>query len=195
MLAEPGVAYSAPDRDAVTVMNEILGGAYSSRIFRNLREARSYTYGAFSSFAMRHGAGPFSAGGAFDAAHIGDAIRELFHEIAAIRGADVTREELAAAKHHLILALPARFESASDITRALALLVVHDLSLDEWSTLAPRIDAVTIADVRRAALAHLHPDQMKIVVTGDRRTLAPILDGLGFGPTELRDADGTIVKP
>ena len=195
MLAEPGVAYSAPDRDAITVMNEILGGAYSSRIFRNLREARSYTYGAFSSFAMRHGAGPFSAGGAFDAAHIGDAIRELFHEIVAIREADVTRDEIAAAKRHLILALPARFESASDITRALALLAVHDLSLDEWSTLAPRVDAVTIADVRRAAVAHLHPDRMKIVVTGDRRTLAPILAALGFGPTELRDADGTIVKP
>ncbi len=195
MLAEPGVAYAAPDRLAVTVMNEILGGAYASRIFRNLREARSYTYGAFSTFAMRHGAGPFSAGGAFNAAHIGDAIRELFHEIAAIRDEDVSRDELDAAKRHLILALPARFESASDITRAMSLLVVHDLPIDEWSTLAARIDAVTIADVRRAARAHLHPDQMKIVVTGDRRSLEPILGGLGYGPLEVRDADGVVVKP
>jgi predicted Zn-dependent peptidase len=195
MLAEPGIAQRAPDRDAVVVMNEILGGAYSSRIFRNLRETHAYTYGAFSSFAMRHGAGPFSAGGAFDAAHVGDAIRELVHEITAMRDADVSPDELAAAKRHLVLALPARFESASDVTRSLATIVAHDLPLDEWSTFAPRIDAVSVADVRRAAQAHLHPDQMKIIVTGDRRTLEPILAGLGLGPVELRDADGLAERP
>lgn len=194
MLAEPGVAFSSSDRDAVAVMNEILGGAYASRIFRNLRETHAYTYGAFSSFALRHGPGPFSAGGAFDAAHVGDAIRELFAEVNAIRDADVSPEELAAAKRHLVLALPARFEAASDLTRALATIAVHGLPLDEWSTYAARIGAVGVADVRRVARAHLHPDRMKVIVTGDRRQLTPALEQLGLGPIELRDADGAIVE-
>jgi zinc protease len=192
MLAEPGIAYAAPDRHAVLVMNEILGGAYSSRIFRNLREEHAYSYGAFSSFTMRRGPGPFSAGGSIDAAHVADAVRELLREVVAIRDADVTPEELATAKRHLALSQTARFESASDVTRALGVIAIHELGLDEWSTFAARVDRVTISDVRRAANEHLHPDRMKIVVTGDRE-LVPALVSLGFGAVEIRDADGAVV--
>jgi zinc protease len=195
MIAEAGVPYGAPDRHAVLVMNEILGGAYASRIFRNLRETHGYTYGAFSSFAMRRGPGPFSAGGAIEPAHVGDAVRELLREIASIRDADVGDAELASAKRHLVASQIARFESVSDITRALGAIAIHELALDEWSTFAPRVDAVTIADVRRAANDHLHPERMKIVVTGDRGELAPILASLGLGAIELRDPDGAVVAP
>jgi zinc protease len=190
-LAEPGIAYSAPDRHAVIVMNEILGGAYSSRIFRNLRETHAWTYGAFSTFAMRHGPGPFSAGGSIDVVHVGDSIRELLREVNAMRDADVSAEELSLAKRHLVLSQPSRFEAASDVTRALGTIVVHELPLDDWATFAARIDAVTIEDVRRAANAHLHPDRMKIIVTGERQKLEPML--APFGSIEVRDADGAIV--
>jgi len=193
-LAEPGIAYSARDRNAVVVMNEILGGAYSSRIFRNLRETHAWTYGAFSTFALRRGPGPFSAGGSFDAAHVGDAIRELLREVNAIRDADVSADELASAKRHLASSQLSRFETASDVTRALAAIAIHELPLDEWSTFAARIDAITVDDVRRAANAHLHPDRMKIIVTGDRQKLEPELASLGLGPIEVRDADGAVVR-
>ena len=50
-----GVARSTPDYFPITVMNTVLGGAFSSRLNLNLREKHGYTYGAQSQFDMRVG--------------------------------------------------------------------------------------------------------------------------------------------
>ena len=58
-VASLGVARSAPDFEAVELMNTILGGLFTSRINLNLREDKGYTYGAFSTFAARREPGPY----------------------------------------------------------------------------------------------------------------------------------------
>ncbi len=193
-VAEVGVPFSTPDRDAIAVMNAILGGMFSSRINLNLREKHAYTYGARSGFAMRHGAGPFAAGGAIIADKTAPAIHELFTEVGGIRDAEVSAEELAGAKESIRLAMPARFETVSAVTDALSDLVVHDLALDEYEKRPGRIDAVTAADVKKAALAHLHPQKMRVIIVGDRKALGESLETLHMGAAEVRDAFGDLVK-
>ena len=58
-VATIGVPRNTPDYEALRVMNEVLGGLFSSRINLNLREAHGYTYGASSQFVFRRAAGPF----------------------------------------------------------------------------------------------------------------------------------------
>lgn len=193
LVAETGIPMKAKDRDAVNVMNAILGGVFSSRINMNLREAHAYTYGAGSRFAMRHGAGPFSAGGAIFADKTSPAIGELFKEIGRITSSEVTTDELADAKEHIKLALPGRFETVGEVTDALEELAVYDLPLDEYATLSKRVDAVTAADVKKAAVAHLHPSTLRVVVVGDRKKLETGLEELKLGAPELRDAFGDLV--
>src|SRR5262249_57332178 len=53
-----GVPRSTPDYFALTVMNTLLGGSFTSRLNMNLREKHGYTYGPSSTFDMRVGAGP-----------------------------------------------------------------------------------------------------------------------------------------
>jgi predicted Zn-dependent peptidase len=190
-VAEEGVPLSTPDRTPLRVMNLILGGLFSSRINLDLREAHAYTYGASSRFAMRHGAGPFMAGGAMFAEHTTDAIREIQAQIARIRDEAVTADELADAKEHAKLALPARFESVDEVTDALEDVAVYGLPLDEYATLAARVDAVTANDVQRVAKQWLRPDAMRLVVTGDRAKIEKDLSALG--PVELRDAFGDVI--
>jgi zinc protease len=74
-LAEVGVAANSPDRDAVTVLNTIFGGMFSSRVNLNLREAHAYTYGASSFFDGRHGAGPVRGRGQREGRHDGSCHR------------------------------------------------------------------------------------------------------------------------
>ncbi len=193
-VAEVGVPFAAPDRDAIVVMNAILGGMFSSRINLNLREKHAYTYGAGSGFAMRHGAGPFTAGGAIISDKTAPAIHELFTELTGIRENEVTAEELTGAKESIRLAMPARFETVRSVTDALADLVVHDLPTDEYEKRPARIDAVTAADVKKAAQAHLHPQKMKVIVVGDRKVLGESLEALHMGAAEVRDAYGDLVK-
>ena len=58
-VASLGVARATPDFEALEVMNTLLGGLFTSRINLNLREDKGYTYGAFSTFAVRREPGPF----------------------------------------------------------------------------------------------------------------------------------------
>ena len=58
-VASIGAPRATPDYEALRVMNETLGGLFSSRINLNLREEHGYTYGANSQFVFRRAAGPF----------------------------------------------------------------------------------------------------------------------------------------
>ena len=192
LVAAEGAPQGSPDRIPLGVMNLILGGMFSSRINLELRENRAYTYGAYSRFAMRHGAGAFTAGGAMFADHTADAAKELAAQVDRIRDQPVADEELADAKESAKLALPARFEGVDEVTGALQDLVVYGLPLDEYATRVARIDAVTAADVQRVAKKWLRPDRLRIVVTGDR---AKVEKGLAaLGTIEIRDAYGDVVR-
>jgi predicted Zn-dependent peptidase len=191
-VVEQGAPFASKDRIPLTVMNLILGGMFSSRINLDLREAKAYTYGAHSRFSMRHGAGPFSAGGAIFADHTADAVKALLAQVTRMRDEPVTADELSDAKEQARLALPARFEGVEEVAATLQDLAVYDLPLDEYQTRAARIDAVTAADVQRVAKQWLRPKELRIVVAGDRAKIEKDLSALG--PIELRDAYGDPVK-
>lgn len=193
-LAQVGVPFSTPDRDAISVLNAILGGTFGSRINMNLREKNGYTYGARTRFGLLRGAGSFTAGGAMKTEATAPAIKELFNEIAAIRDREVTAEELSAAKEQLKLAMPSRFETVGDITGALEDLAVYDLPLDDFDKRVARIEAVSAADVKRIATQLLHPKTMKVVVVGDKSRIQGELEPLNLGAVDQRDPYGDALK-
>jgi len=59
IIGQPGFRATDPDYLSMVAMNHVLGGGFSSRMNMNLREKHGYTYGAFSSFDLRPGAGAF----------------------------------------------------------------------------------------------------------------------------------------
>jgi zinc protease len=189
-LAEVGLPRLAPDRDAVSVMNTIFGGMFSSRINLNLREKNAYTYGAGSTFHMRHGAGPFTVGGNIVADKTAPAIAEIFGELRRMRDEPVTEKDLENAKENIKRAMPGRFETVTEVTGALSDIAVYGLPLDEYATRPARIDKITADDVIKASKAHLHLDAIKIIVVGDRKKLESSLETLHLGVVEQLDAYG-----
>ncbi|MCC6554533.1 MAG: insulinase family protein [Polyangiaceae bacterium] len=186
----PGVARSTPDYEAILVMNTILGGKFSSRLNMNLREKHAYTYGARSGFDMRHGPGPFTAGGAIVRDGTGPAVKEILSEIRRIRGELVSAEELEDAKLNLIRQLPARFETAGATASTLSGLAMYHLSLDELANRAAKIRRVTREDVRRVAEAYLVPEKMRVVMVADAGAVRDQLTALGLGDVEVQQAPG-----
>jgi predicted Zn-dependent peptidase len=187
-VVEVGVPRRSPDFDAITIMNTILGGQFSARINMNLREAHAYTYGAFSSFDMRHHAGPFAISGEIVREHTGEAVAEIMKELARIRDEPVSEEELADAKAHLIKQLPARFETVSATAATLAALSVYGLPLDEFATRPARWAKITREDVQRAAKAHLVPIAQHVVLVGDAKVVKAQLESLKLGDVVVRPA-------
>ncbi len=185
-LAEVGVIAGAPDRDAVAVMNAILGGMAASRM-------RLHVKGAVSRFDGRHGRGPFVASATATADRTVTTVSELMKEVHKMQDGLVTPAELSRAKESLELALPGRFETVDAATQTLTEVSAYRLPLDEYATLPARMEKVTAAEVQRAARAHLAPDALHVVVVGDRSRLESALSSLKLGPIEARDAFGDLV--
>jgi zinc protease len=185
-----GVPRRHPDYFPITVMNAILGGLFSSRINLNLREAHAYTYGAFSSFDWRRGAGPFTVSTAVRSDVTDAAVREILLEIDRLRESGVSDAELTLATSYLDGVFPIRFESTTAIANALASLTAYGLPDDYFDTYRSRIQGITAEDVLQAARSYLHPDQLQIVTVGDPATVRDPLEALTIGRVQTYDAEG-----
>ena len=185
-----GIDRSNPDYYAVQVMNSILGGSGTARLFQNLREDKGYTYGAYSRFTYRRGAGPFAAYGEIQTISTKEAVQEFLKELSGIRGGrPITQQELEVNKQSFIRRFPAGFETVGGISNQLANLVTYNLPDSYFNDYIAKVNAVTIDDVNRVANKYLDPDKMAIVIVGDRKVIEPGLKELGR-PITFLDTEG-----
>ncbi len=192
-IGQVGVDRSNPDFYSLQIMNSILGGGGSARLFNNLRENKGYTYGAYSRFVYRRGAGPFSASAEVQTAVTKESIVEFMKELNGIRGSiPVTQTELENNKQGLIRRYPSGFETVGQISGQLTNLIIYDLPDTYFNDYISKINAVTLADVNRVANKYLDPSKMSIVIVGDRKLIEPKLKELGYSITFV-DADGNPV--
>ncbi|MDQ6829203.1 MAG: insulinase family protein [Gemmatimonadota bacterium] len=187
-----GLTRANPDYFPLTVMNAVLGGLFSSRINLNLREAHGYTYGAFSGFDWRRQAGPFTVQSAVRTDATVAAAGEIIAEVDRIRSEAIAERELSLAADYLAGVFPIRYETTSDIARALSALVVYGLPIDYFDRYRANITAVTADDVLRVAREHLHPEELQIVIVGDPAQVRVPLEAMQFGPVTVYDAEGSI---
>jgi predicted Zn-dependent peptidase len=190
----PGAARSTPDYFPLRVLNTVLGGSFTSRLNQNLREARGYTYGAGSAFELRRAVGPFVAEAEVTGAKTDSALAEFMKELRAI-GDTVPAAELDKAKRYLVLQLPSRFETTGDIAAQLVPLVVYGLPLDFYNQFTARVQAVTQADVQRAARRYVDPSRFVVVVVGDRKTVEPAVRRLNLGPVTAARVEDVLGTP
>ncbi len=193
-IGQVGIERGNPDFYAVQVMNAILGGGGSARLFMNLREDKGYTYGAYSRFSFRRGAGPFSASAEIQTGSTKESIIEFMKELNGIRGAiPVSNEELENNKQSLIRRYPSGFETVGAISNQLANLVTFGLPDSYFNDYISKVNAVTVGDVTRVANKYLDPSKMSIVIVGDRKTVESGLKDLGY-PLTILDADGNSIS-
>jgi zinc protease len=188
-----GVPRSTPDYVRLEVMNNILGGLFSSRINNNLREEHGYTYGGFSFFMYRRGPGLFLAGGGIRTDATAPAIQELFKELERIRSGPPTAEELSLSKGSFSHSLAGLFESSEQTASTIGEMFTYDLPLDYYQDLPTKVDAVTSDDVQRMAEKYIHPETSVVIGAGDRAKIEDSLKKLSLGPVEVRDYEGNLV--
>jgi zinc protease len=192
-IGQVGVPRSTPDYFTRLVLNQMLGGAFVSRVNLNLREAKGYTYGARTSFDYRRGAGPFTASAGVQTAVTKESVSEFLKELRGIRGEiPVTEMELNQAKESLIRGFPRTFETPAQIAARLTDVALYGLSDNYFDTYISGIQKVTAADVARFAKEAIDPDHLAILVVGDRSVIEPGLKSLqGIGATvTVLDAEG-----
>jgi zinc protease len=196
MVGQPAVPRSSPDYLALTLLNSVLGGSFTSRLNQNLREQHGYTYGAASRFTFGADPGPFVAYAQVKTEVTGPALKETLYELQRAVSEPLTSDELAKGRALLAYDLVQMLEHADSAAGGISALYVYDLPLDEYRTVVNRLKALTAQDVQAAAKRALQPEKMVITVAGDRKALEPQLQreaALKLPAPQLRDPSGKLV--
>jgi zinc protease len=183
-MGQVGVSRHTEDFYSIVIMNTILGGAFTSRLNMNLRQVHGYTYGAYSSFSFRPLPGPFLANSSVQAEVTDSAITEFLIELRGIQE-PVPERELAKARNSVALSYPESFQSISAVAGQLNNVAIYGLPDDYFNTYTERMLAVTADDVQRVAGTYIDPENLAIVVVGDREKIEEGLQALEYGPVKV----------
>lgn len=170
---------SNPDYLASRVLNHILGGGSSSRLFMNLREKKGYTYGAYSSIGADKLITSFSANASVKQTATDSAINEIIYEIKNLRENGVTAEELVSAKANLSGSFGRSLESPSTIANFAINTERYNLPKDFYATYLQKLNALTVEDINAAAKKFMKPDNMYITVVGNGAAIEKSLLAIG----------------
>jgi len=175
LLGHMGVTRGDPDRHAIELMNLILGGnGFSSRLVERLRTKEALAYWVGSSYPTTNpGRSLFRVSIQTASDKAPRAIQAVREEMRRLQAEPVSPAELASAKDFLTNTFAFRFSSRLATLRLLMSLELQGRPTNDLEGLLDRFQAVTPADIQRAARQHLHPEALTILVMG--------------GPPELRE--------
>ena len=183
----------SPDYMPMVVMNDIIGGGASARLFLNLREEKGYTYGVYSDFTAVRYPGPWRAGGNMRTEVTEGALAEFFNEIRRIREEKVPLAEMEESKRSIVASFALSLEQPSRVLAFAITRKLYDLPTDYWDVYAAKIAAVTVDDIQRIARKYLDPEKIQIAAVGDAGKIKAILEK--YGAVEVYDSNGTPVPP
>ena len=177
-----------PDYYALTVMNKVIGGGPTGRLFRHLREAKGYTYGAYSSIEAPRFRGTWVASTEVRTEVTDAALTDLLDELRQAREIRVPAQELADAKRSLVASFALTLESPQALLNNAITRYRYGLPVDYWDRYPERIMAITDADVQAMAKKYLDPSRVQVVAVGNGEAISRALRKLG--PVEVYDAEG-----
>lgn len=179
LLGHSGITRNNEDYIKVSFLNTLLGGSFTSRINRNLREVNALTYGARTSFNARMFSGDFTVETEINTEKTGFAVEQIMGELNDIRENYVSDEEMENAKNYIIGNYPLQLETSNAVSGKLMTLELYGIEKDYFDTYISKINAISKEDVRETAVKYLHPGKIKFVAAGNVKKLKKQLEKFG----------------
>jgi zinc protease len=179
-----------PDDIAIQAMVTTMGGAFTSRLNMNLREDKHWAYGAFAFVQDARGPSLFTVLAPVQTDKTKESFVEVRRELTEVVSTrPLAARELELAQHNLTLSLPGEWETGLAVASSLADIATYPLPDDYYDSFAAKVRALTQADVQRAAVEVVRPDQLIWVIVGDKNKVKASLESLGLS-IRMIDADG-----
>ena len=168
-----GAMRDNPDRYALLVMNDILGGGgFSSRLLTRIRSDEGLAYSTSSNFGLgTYYDGLFRVGFQSRSETVARAGAIVVEEVERIRSGQVSEDELRTSKASFIETFTRNFSSAGSTAGLFASDEHTGRDPEYLMQYRDRISAVSGDDVLRVAREYLHPDQLVFLVVGDLDTI------------------------
>lgn len=181
-----------PDYDALQLMNAVVGGGPTGRLFIHLREEKGYTYGAYSGLNAGRYRGTWLASTDVRSEVTEPALTDLMEELRQIRDVPVPAKELADKKRSLVASFALSLESPQQVLNYYVTNWVYKLPADYWDRYPERLMAITPAQIQSVAKKYLDAGKMQIIAVGDGKKVTDILKK--FGPLDVYDVEGKKVN-
>ncbi len=174
----PAERAGSPGDYAQRVENELLGGAFNSRITTNIREDKGYTYSPYSDIAFQPDDARWSFEADITTASTGPALHEVFNEIRKLQTTPPSEQEVTGFRRYETGTFVIRNSTASSLLGSIASRDLLGLPADWLDTYVPNILAMTPDQVSATAKAELPLDKVTLVVVGDLKTVESQLKAL-----------------
>ena len=178
------------------VANGVIGGTFTSRLNMNLREDKSWSYGAFSFVPGALGQRPWIVSAPVQIDRTVESIGEIRRELAEFTGSrPASAEEVEKIKARNVRALPGSYESASAVLGQVSNILRYDRP-DDWPLQYQKLQESMTLDQVRSAAGVIQPEALTWVVVGDLAKIEqPVRELFGADvPVQVLDADGEAVE-
>jgi len=177
-LGLPVVDPSHPDYTALSLMNTLLGGSFSSRVTSNIREDKGYTYSPRSRVSVNKGSGFWVQTADVTTNVTGPAIDEIVNEIERLQTEAPGVDELTRIKNYRIGTFVLGNATRSGLISQLQFLRTHGLGPDHLASFVERLNAITPQEIQRITRDYLSVADMTLVVVGDPATVPAQLESV-----------------
>ncbi|HWY05447.1 MAG TPA: pitrilysin family protein [Candidatus Acidoferrales bacterium] len=163
---------TSPDSVALGVTNALLGGSFNSRITANIREQKGYTYSPRSEISRRYHDGYWAETADVTTQYTGPSLKEIFGEVTRMQKEPVGEPELKGIQNYLSGIFVIQNSSRGALIGQLESVDFQGLGEDYLKTYVAKVNAVTPAVVQKMTQEYIKPEEMTIVVVGDRAKIA-----------------------
>ncbi len=169
-----------PDYGALQVMNMVLSGGFSGRLFENIRTRKGLAYSVYSHFGCeRYFPGIFFVALKTKNSSVTDAILAVIDELKKIKEHGCSAKEVEDAKEQFLNSIVFRYDSPRKVMERRLYYELRDMDPNSFLKLIDDIKKVSENDVSRVAKKYLDVDKLDILVVGDKKQLENELKGLG----------------
>lgn len=185
LVAMPALPFGHPDRYALAVLNNLLGGTTSSRLYQEIREERGLAYGTGSWVECHRDVGHLVVHTAADPARFGEVARVTADVLADCAGGGITAEEMTRARDQLKGSMFLGLEGTSSRMYRLAYARMYLDRVTPLDEVRASIEAVTLDSVRALAARLLDPTRFAVVASGPGKPADYPLPWPGLAPVAV----------
>jgi predicted Zn-dependent peptidase len=180
VVASLGPNRASPEYAAARVANAIFGGMFGSRMIRNIREDKGYSYSPYSYVQTRRSTGIFIAQADVRNAVTGASLNEMTYELNRMATTEPADEEVTTAHRYLVGNRAISLQSRASVASQLAALWVDNLPPDELGRESERFEKVTAKDVADIGRKYFPAERATVVAVGDQQALDSQLSLFGL---------------
>ena len=181
-----------PDYAQVQVMNSVLSGGFSGRLMQVVRTEMGLAYSVFGQYEMNaFYPGTFYAGVMTKSSTTAEAIDAIKKQIERLQNEPITKKELQDTKDQILNSAVFRYDSYEQVLNQRMSYEYRGLPSDAFEQYIEGVKETTIEDVQRVAKEYLNPDQLQILVVGNKEQIGDQLQKYG----DVNTIDISIPEP